>query len=147
MRLPVHGKTIRSILTQCASLGTEKLSYLIDTNILVDALRLKNEAVSFLKTLGEGNSIAAVTVTELFAGLRSEKQANNLNTLLDALVIRDFSRRHAELAGDYIRKYGKSHSVAFADAAIAATAQVDGLRLITLNTKHFPMFPGLKKPY
>lgn len=120
---------------------------MIDTNILIDALRLKLQAIDFLKTLGEGNSIAAVTVTELFAGIRSEKQAKNLNTLLDALIVRDLSRRHAGLAGDYIRKYGKSHSVSFADAAIAATAATHHLQLITLNTKHFPMFPGLKKPY
>ena len=123
------------------------MKYLIDTNILIDALRLKLQAIDFLKTLGEGNSIAAVTVTELFAGIRSEKQAKNLNTLLDTLNVRDFSRHHAELASDYIRKYGKSHSVSFADAAIAATAATHHLQLITLNTKHFPMFLGLKKPY
>jgi hypothetical protein len=120
---------------------------LIDTNILVDALRQKNEAIRFLKTLGEGNSVSAVTVTELFAGVRSEKQATNLSILLDALHVHDFSRQHAKLAGDYIRQYGKSHAITLADAAIAATAQIEKLQLLTLNLKHFPMFPGLRKPY
>lgn len=120
---------------------------MIDTNILIDALRLKKEAIHYLKTLGDGNSVAAITVAELFAGIRSDKQKNNLITLLDALVVLNFSRHHAELAGDFIRQYGKSHSVAFADAAIAATAQIERLQLVTLNTKHFPMFPGLRKPY
>lgn len=120
---------------------------MIDTNILVDALRLKKEAITYLKTLGDRNSVAAVTVTELFAGIRSEKQNKNLTTLLDALIVLTFSRGHAELAGDFIRQYGKSHSVTLADAAIAATAEIHKLELITLNHKHFPMFKGLRKPY
>ena len=33
------------------------------------------------------------------------------------------------------------------DAIIAATAEHHGLRLATLNVKHFPMFPKLKRAY
>lgn len=88
-----------------------------------------------------------MTAAELFAGARSEKQKNNVHLLLGGLVVVDFSIRHAELAGEYIRQYRASHAVTFADAAIAATAYIEKLQLVTLNVKHFPMFPGLKRPY
>ena len=35
----------------------------------------------------------------------------------------------------------------FPDAVIAATAMHHGLELVTLNLKHFPMFPDLQRPY
>ena len=40
-----------------------------------------------------------------------------------------------------------SHGIDIPDAIIAATAEHHGLRLATLNVKHFPMFPKLKRAY
>ena len=42
-------------------------------------------------------------------------------------------------SGDYLARYGKSHRVEIADALIAAAAATSGLRLWTLNRKHYPM--------
>ena len=43
------------------------------------------------------------------------------------------------VAGEYLRQYAKTHSVTLADAFIAATSQISGAYLWTLNRKHFPM--------
>jgi predicted nucleic acid-binding protein len=53
----------------------------------------------------------------------------------------------ADRAGQFVRHYGASHSVELADVLIAATAEKYGLKLATLNTKHFPMVAKLKPPY
>jgi predicted nucleic acid-binding protein len=50
-------------------------------------------------------------------------------------------------AGGFIRHYSTSHGIDIPDALIAATAEHHGLRLATLNVKHFPMFPRLKRAY
>ena len=42
-------------------------------------------------------------------------------------------------AGDYLARYAKSHGVEIADALIAAAAATSGLRLWTLNRRHYPM--------
>jgi predicted nucleic acid-binding protein len=130
-----------------ANRGIEKLKYLIDTNILVDALRLKSEAIVFLENLHGEKFVSSVTMAEIFAGVRSDKQRNNALKLFSVLQTQDFMKAHAEQAGNYISKFGRSHAVVFADAAIAATAYVENLELITRNRKHFPMFKALRKPY
>ena len=53
----------------------------------------------------------------------------------------------AELAGRMVKHFQKSHGLDDLDALIAATAEQHGLKLATLNTKHFPMFPKLKRAY
>ena len=41
----------------------------------------------------------------------------------------------------------ESHALSTVDLVIAATAQELGTKLATSNTRHFPMFAGLKRPY
>lgn len=49
--------------------------------------------------------------------------------------------------GEFRRQYRRSHSgIGLGDYLIAATAEVKGYRLGTLNVKHFPMFQGLWPP-
>lgn len=54
----------------------------------------------------------------------------------------------ARRAGDFTRQYRASHSgIGLGDYLIAATADVKGYRLATLNGKHFPMFNNLQPPF
>lgn len=51
-------------------------------------------------------------------------------------------------AGELMRRYRRSHGgIGLGDYLIAATADVNGLALATLNTGHFPMFPDLQPPF
>lgn len=53
-----------------------------------------------------------------------------------------------ERAGALARTYLRSHpGVDPVDHVIAATAQLFDARLLTVNRKHFPMFPDLADPY
>jgi predicted nucleic acid-binding protein len=45
----------------------------------------------------------------------------------------------AKRAGAYLQRYARSHGVEIADAFVAAAAAISGLRLWTLNRKHYPM--------
>ncbi len=123
------------------------MKILVDTNILIDQLRGLPDAVQLGKGLPKDTAISAITVSEIFAGIRSPQQREKVKALVESYRILPFDAATAELAGDYLQKFRKSHAVNISDAAIAATAVTHQLQLVTLNTKHFPMFPGLKKPY
>jgi predicted nucleic acid-binding protein len=54
----------------------------------------------------------------------------------------------ARRAGELGRTWRWSHQgIATAELIIAATAELQGGELATLNVKHFPMFVRLKPPY
>lgn len=47
-----------------------------------------------------------------------------------------------------MRRYRRSHSgIGLGDYLIAATQQVHGVPLATLNVRHFPMLPDLTPPF
>ena len=47
-----------------------------------------------------------------------------------------------------MQEYRRSHSgIGLGDYLIAATALSEGLELATLNTRHYPMFPELARPF
>ncbi|HTM86161.1 MAG TPA: VapC toxin family PIN domain ribonuclease, partial [Mycobacterium sp.] len=51
-------------------------------------------------------------------------------------------------AGELGRLWRPSYSgIGTADLVIAATAELAGAALVTLNVRHFPMFEGLKPAY
>ncbi len=123
------------------------MNCILDTNILIDQLRGITKAKIFADSLGDGVTISSISVAELYGGVRSAEQKIKVGRFVESFRILPFDTEVAELAGDYMRQYYRSHAVELPDAAIAATAQLYYLKLHTLNLKHFPMFPGLKKPY
>jgi hypothetical protein len=42
-------------------------------------------------------------------------------------------------AGAYLARYARSHGLELADAVVTAAATTSGVRLWTLNRKHYPM--------
>jgi predicted nucleic acid-binding protein len=47
-----------------------------------------------------------------------------------------------------MRVYRRSHpGIGVGDYLVAATADIEGLELATLNVNHYPMFPGLVAPF
>ena len=54
----------------------------------------------------------------------------------------------ADTAGEYMRRFSKSHALNIGDAIIAATAAEMELSLVTRNVKHYPMKDiSVIKPY
>lgn len=123
---------------------------LIDSDVLISHLRGKEVARDWLLALREASgrpSISAVSVTEVTGGMRSGERAT-VWRLLGSMRVEPVSDSIARRAGELMRKYRRSHSgIGLGDYLIAATAEVRGLSLATLNLKHFPMFRDLQAPF
>lgn len=121
------------------------MKYLIDTNIIIDALRKKEPALGFLEQCAEHYrpAISYVTLTEIMAGCRPQfkKQAQQF---LDSFDKQALSEAVAFLAGELIFHYArKGKTLHFQDALIAATAIDQKMTLATANVKDFAFIKEL----
>jgi predicted nucleic acid-binding protein len=120
---------------------------LIDTDVLIDYLRDKAEAVSYLEGLNEPLLLSVITIAELYAGVRDGAERTTLDEFIHAFEIVPVDREISIKGGLYRRDYMKSHNVGLADALIAASAETHRAELVTLNSKHFPMLTNVVVPY
>lgn len=120
---------------------------LIDTCIAIDHLRGRAPATRFLLGLPQPPFLSAVTVAELYAGVRDGPERTELDAFLIICKVHAVETDIAREAGLLRRRYHRSHGLDIADALIAATAIAHGLELATLNRKHFPMLSSVVVPY
>ena len=102
---------------------------LVDTDILIDYLRGYPEAVSFLEENIDRVSISAVSVAELYQGVREGTERTALRSMTSAFTVLALTDEIAEIAGLYRRDYGKQLGCGLADCMIAATADFHDLEL------------------
>lgn len=126
---------------------TRIVSLLLDTNILIDYIRREPIAIAWLRSLPESPGISVISLLELYAGARSQREERDIGAVCAPLKWLSITDEIAKRGGGLIRHYGMSHGMDIPDALIAATAEHHGLRLATLNVKHFPMFAKLKRAY
>ncbi|MBW3604596.1 MAG: type II toxin-antitoxin system VapC family toxin [Actinobacteria bacterium] len=123
---------------------------LVDTDVLIAHLRGSPRARNWLvETRRQSGPLRAscVTATEITGGMRSPERGD-VRRLLGTLRLLDVDEQVAYRAGEFMRAYRRSHSgIGLGDYLIAATADVRGLRLATLNVRHFPMLAGLTAPF
>lgn len=120
---------------------------LLDTDLLVDYLRNHPKAVTYLESQAGPLLISAISVAELFAGVRDGHERERLYIFLDAFEVLVVDRATAETGGLLRRDFGSRHGTGLADALIAAQAIARGATLVTLNRKHFRMVRALEVPY
>lgn len=120
---------------------------LLDTCVLVDFLRGKAQAKTFLLGLNQIPYLSALTVAELYGGVREGEERTQLDKLVHLFHVVPVSAEIGKKGGLYRRQYHKSHGVGLVDAIIAATAEDIGAAVVTLNKKHFPMISRLVVPY
>ncbi len=120
---------------------------LFDTDILVEYLRGRPAAVSFLEERKERLLVSAVTVAELWAGVRGKEEDAALEVFLTAFETVTVDGETARRGGDLKREFGPSHGTGLGDALIAAGALISGSILVTFNRKRFPMIPRVLVPY
>jgi predicted nucleic acid-binding protein len=121
--------------------------FLIDTDVLIDALRGHPDAVAFLGGLSDPPLVSAVTVAELYAGVRDGPECIALDAFIAAVTVIPVDEAIAVRGGLIRRDFAKSHNVGIADALIAATAELSQATLVTLNGKHFTMLASVHIPY
>ncbi len=118
------------------------MTVLVDSDILIEVSRGRDKGVvAKWRELSESDALilfSPVTSAELWAGARPTEY-RSLEALFGALICLPADGRIGRLAGEYIRRYRKSHAVELGDALIAASAVASGAALWTRNRKHYPM--------
>ena len=111
---------------------------LVDTDVLVWYMRGNEKAKRAIINL-KSFSISVVTYIELVQGLRNKEELNVLRNSLkewnaDIIYINEEISTKAMFL---VEQYYLSHSIQLADALIGATSVINGLPLLTSNTKHY----------
>ena len=124
--------------------------YMLDTNILVRAIRHPDDPVCsrICQEYGGNLCISSVTYTELVYGAKHstdyEKNIQAVHGLLSGIYILPIDTAAAYEAGDvlaYLATIGKP--ISDRDALIAAHARTVSIPLVTHNTGEFSSVPGL----
>ena len=120
---------------------------LVDSDVLIDFLRGRPEAINFLEQNVDDISVSAVSVAELYQGVREGHERIKLATTLSAFTVLPVTEEIAEMAGLFRRDFRKRFGCGLADCMIAATAARHDLDLATLNARHFGMLNAVIVPY
>ena len=114
----------------------------LDTNIIIEHLRQPKTKESTLiklvrKKPKEVLAISIITIQELYEGKSTKNKAKEqaLLATISPLKILPYTYEVAQLAGEIARDL--TRPIELADAAIAATAILNGAQLLTLNNKDF----------
>lgn len=115
--------------------------FLLDTTILIDLFRGRQEAIVFLDKLSQEGSlfVCAVVVSEIFSGVRPA-ELSKVEEFLEAMNYVQIDYKTAKRAGLYKRDFQrKGINLSISDTLIASTAVDHSLTLVTKNVRHFPM--------
>jgi tRNA(fMet)-specific endonuclease VapC len=115
----------------------ERMSYLVDTDVLIDWLQGQLWAKALLQTEGVRLYCSSVTRKELFdkPGL-SNSERRQIRRLLQVVRVLTVDAVVASAASELLQKYS-DQPLRVPDALIAATAWKKNLPLITRNRKHY----------
>lgn len=126
------------------------MEIVFDTNILVDCLRNKKEAIELLTRVAKREIkgyISGITEAELLSGgecknKRKKETIKNLVGLFEKIVP---NNEITQTAGEFRRKYNLS----LLDCIIGATAFIQRCKLWTKNIEHFTKIKEIKSedPY
>lgn len=130
------------------AIGLNRMSrpFLLDTDVLIEYLRGRPQAIDFVESLPPRALISSMTVAELFVGVRDSTERQVLDQFLQAFEVVAVTAELAREGGLLRRQYGQSHGMGLADAIIAATTRDREAQLFTFNARHFPMLDA-QPPY
>jgi predicted nucleic acid-binding protein len=119
----------------------ELTGVLLDSDVIIEILRGNRTIIGNLAALegsGTPTYCTAIAWAKVFAGVRAgeETVTENFFAVRGEVVL---DARTGRQAGAYLARYSRSHGVELADALVAAAAGSSGLRLWTLNRRHYPM--------
>ncbi len=118
------------------------MTVLVDSDILIEVSRARDSAIlADWAMLSESDTVvlfSSITAAELWASARPNEH-HVLSRLFLLLTCVPASEELGRRAGDYLRRFRKSHGVELADAFIAASAVASNAALWTRNRKHYPM--------
>ncbi len=111
---------------------------LVDTDVIIWYMRGNEKARDYLDA-NPYFQISVVTYMELVQGMRNKQELRALRRALRNwnVEVIYINEEISSKAMFYVEQHYLSHSVALADALIAATAVSYGLSLLTGNDKHY----------
>jgi predicted nucleic acid-binding protein len=115
---------------------------LVDSDVLIEVARGRDaEIIEKWQRLSDFDGFilcSPVTVAELWHGAKPSEH-RQLEALFSSLLCVPIDQEVGRVAGDYLKRYAKSHSLELGDALIAASASTHKAELWTRNRKHYPM--------
>lgn len=115
---------------------------LLDTTVLIDALRARESCVGRLRRArlaGDLLYTCAINVEETVRGLRPD-EVDDAGVLFAGLRIAPLARREGLMAGEWRRQFAqRGKTLSQADCLVASAAWSISARLATGNPRHFPM--------
>jgi hypothetical protein len=122
----------------------------VDTDVLIEALRGDNTARAWLATLEPRVlGIPVLVRMEILLGARDAREWRTLGEELDRYRILHLETGDSERARDWFDQFHLSHGIGIVDCLIAAIPFRLGTPFYTFNVKHFLVIPGLdaRVPY
>ncbi len=123
--------------------------HLVDTNILIQAIRGTRARWDYLESLiitGGPLYCSVLTIGEVLSGMRP-RERERTEELLGVMGCLSVTEPIARSAGALRNEWRqKGFQFGMVDMTIAATALAYGLPLVTENTKDFPMLAGSLLP-
>ena len=117
--------------------------YLVDTDILIDITKGKEEAVNFLEKL-DNITISIISAMELAVGARNNDEVKEIENFLIDYAKEFLTAEISTKAYELLKIHSRIDGLTIPDALIAATAIINKLTLTTRNVKHFRKIRGLK---
>ena len=124
----------------------------IDSTVFIDVSREHRSgpgpATEFLAAAANEGELWSVTParTEVRWAMRGD-EAGVIDALFDRVFWLDVTPEIADRAGEFGRRYGRSHGLDVVDALVAAAGEILSAGVATHDVRHFPMFPELRPPY
>jgi len=120
--------------------------FLIDTDVIIEYLRGREQAIKYLESLEGTLHVSAITVAELYSGVRDNEQ-EALAQFLSAFDVVAVDHALAQDAGLCRKSQKPAHGTGLADAIVAMSAKAAGAVLVTFKERHYPMVGDLAVPY
>lgn len=115
-----------------------RIKILVDTDVLINFLRGKNEVRELLTQANIDGDLycSVINVAEIYSGMRLKEKEETEN-LLAGITIIPVDENIARKAG-YLRSSIKNNKQLLADCLIAASAILNNCTLLTFNVRDFP---------
>jgi len=115
--------------------------FLLDTDVVIWALRNNQKIISFLLEISESGSLglSTLTIAEIYKNI-FPTEIFQTEEFIHRHIIYGVDEDVAKQGGLYWQEYSKQFkTLNIIDCMIASTAYINDLTLVTLNVKHYPM--------
>ncbi len=140
--MPSWAAVLNFVIPRACAGKAGKMMLLLDTTVLLDVLRARQNRRSLLvDVVAAGHLLAtsAIDIGEVYSGMRRGEE-DKTEAFLSSLVCYPITGAIARRAGSLKSAWAqKGRTLSLADMMVAATALEHGLALMTDNRKDFPL--------